>query len=356
MCYEVVEPNMIERLDIGLVILLYRKAFFYNTIYYFAYNVSSMNLLEEKVAVRNLPAVQGSNEMLFCTSENSSENISCIFVPEGNHFSELIFRISGLKGTPPGKFELSLMSSKIYKQFLNCEVERISFNDKLIILQTKIPALDSYSDFSPRHLLVFMRDTQNQHLYKGIPCSDYSEFCTRPLDIFFDDKIPTVFTINSEKNNYLLAHFSLLQRSFKKPDSCKLNTSQIKNLMLSAENMISPKENSSVKLSSIIAFESNNTKEKLKVNWKLWIGMMLVLLVPIGYGLYRDVKKKNLDMLSSQQKGMISVYKQITHEPPIRMLRRQNSDDSSQDNRSVASEKDVRGDWFQVGVVKDSTN
>ena len=341
----VVQIELIPRYDLGLIVLVYRKECSYRTVYFSAYDITSKKTLTERVAATNLAVVTGANELLRCRSKEKSDLISCIMIVEGNSFSELVFRIEnyseavvGGPGAQPGQaadFWLRLNYSKTYKHYLNSQVERIDFSDKIIVLQTVAPFLDQAADNLPsRHMLIYRRDTPSPHLYRGVPCSDYSEFCQKPLDVIFDSGEPLKYLVNSEKNNYLIMHFLVKNRTFWTPATCKLTFPEIQSLVLAVSNPIKPQTNAQYVLASVIRFEKTKEKETLNVNWFFGLCMYSVLLLAAAYSVWEENKHRAFRLVQRQHSKTLT--KQPGQELHTPMLRRQNSDESSQGMRSIS--------------------
>lgn len=312
--------------------MIYRKYLAFNGLFFTVYDKAGKTMSSEAAAIRYLDDLTGSNEMLKCMQDQGQ--VHCLLVVEGNYFSEVIFDVQPTPKLSAGGFRglgkpdvtpavsLILNSSKCYNHYLNSVTEKIDFSSKYIILQTtlQVPKL-SNDTIPPRHMMIFERTNNNTDLYMGIPCSNYSDTCSSPIDIIF--ALPESCFISSTGNSTLIMKVDISNRKIVLAPGPIPDVSSLQVLIT---NPVRSLDNKAYNLTQVIKFSETEPTQVVSFDWILAAGMLIILLIPAGIGLKREIQnRKTFNIYYNEE-----VYKSYTRSSRKNpKLARKGSDESN---------------------------
>lgn len=294
--------QVIEARPLQSAVLIYRKIGDFKSFFTRTINLDIFEIHAEQLVKSDALLLNGPNENIACSMRSSSDHIDCIMTIEGDEFLELVLNLEmpNKKSRPElmGKiarhsqtvrespeYTLSVNSTKIYNHYLNSVCESIAFSEQFIILQTLMPFTAPFMD-NRRYMMIYDRTSYNPHLYRGIECSEYSNSCSRPVDIVVGSGRD--FYVAAESEDFLVLNFTFLPRVIKLKSDTSFTIENASQWNLVIMNLFNPQEIYSQPLDQVVNFSEFPKHKNLKFNWVPGTLMILPLLCLVLYALVRE--------------------------------------------------------------------
>lgn len=322
----IVQISLLE-ISQDTAVIIYRRLADYCSLYSRSLSLARLKPGVEKIIKSQVPLLSGSNGLLACKMVSSNNQIDCIMSVEGNKFAEFIILANEekpahdmeyddlmalRKGHKVREFTLEVNSTKNYSHYLNSISERIDFSDKFIVLQVNFP-VSSFFTKAKRFMMVFSRESSDVHLYRGIPCYDYSKSCERSVDLIVGDT-GRDFCVAVEDDNNLVMNYTFKERRFVIPPKSNFGSVNISDYSVQISNVFDPDQNTEEVLSSVVNFlnDSNHIKDQFS-----WVGAILTffpLWMLVAGAIIREYKAQKRSKNSNFEKNSDRATIRITRQ------------------------------------------
>jgi hypothetical protein len=286
-------------------VLVYRRLADYAGLYTRSLGLERLRLGAESLVQSDTPLLGGSNERLACRVAAGNDQIDCVMVVEGNKFTEIVMLASEVLKNPGHELEaagsenghhkvkdyiLKVNSTKIYSHYLNSVCEQIDFSDKFIVLQVNFPVSAFFTELK-RFMMVFRREPNRIHLYRGIVCKDYSLSCEKPINLIVGDS-GRDFYLAVENDNNLVMNYTFLERRFMLPPKSDFGSANTSQYEVQVSNLFNPGDFFTAPLDTVVNFSPPSEDFFTRFSW---LGAVLTLAPLWGlviWAFVRDYKAK----------------------------------------------------------------